>query len=238
MPDVLRQLQEDFYGRALAAEPLDEVALVLVRKDYSEQELQRLLGTVKGRGGKVGAAVLVNMPVLSVSDPDVPGPRTSIVQTLTVLEHPTINAGSTGCGKTAEQIALSLLQLFHHFNPAGISQVFVGSTAAIVPEGGFDGLVGYTVTLQAPLQLSAQRKVATPRIAAAPTSGLPATVTITCATVGASIYTTTDGSYPSASNPNATLYAAPFEVAAAATVRATASLSGLQQSDVAQLCLS
>lgn len=45
-------------------------------------------------------------------------------------------------------------------------------------------------------------------------------ITITCATEGASIYYTTDGSEPSATN--GTLYSAPFSLSAAATVKAIA----------------
>ncbi len=36
--------------------------------------------------------------------------------------------------------------------------------------------------------------------------------TITCSTAGASIYYTTDGSFPWSGNPNATLYTAPFPI--------------------------
>ena len=66
------------------------------------------------------------------------------------------------------------------------------------------------------------------------TAGYPATVTLTCATAGAAIWYTIDGSYPGSNpvaSPNATLYTGPFVVqAAGVTIRAAAELSQYQQS--------
>lgn len=227
MADVLKQVQEDCHGRALAAETLEDVAVILVRKDYTEQELKRMLGVVHGRNGKVGAAVLVQMPVITVPDPDVPGPRTQIVQSFVVLEHPTLNAGSNGCGKSAEQIAIAVAQLFHHFTPYGVTQCFTAAPAAIVPDFTFDGLVAYSVQVQTFLALGIPSKVSTPKITAA---GL--TVTITCPTAGAAILYSIDCSYPTLE------YTGPITLEAAATVRAVGTLEGRQQSDVASLQVS
>ena len=68
-------------------------------------------------------------------------------------------------------------------------------------------------------------KVAMPSIT--PKSGTsPVEVAIDCRTLGAAIYYTTDGSYPSAVNKAATLYSTPFQVASAKKVRAVGSLPG------------
>lgn len=56
-------------------------------------------------------------------------------------------------------------------------------------------------------------------------------VSITCATVGASIYYTTDGSDPS--QENGTLYSAPFNLLGNATVKAIAIKEGLLDSQIA-----
>jgi hypothetical protein len=61
---------------------------------------------------------------------------------------------------------------------------------------------------------------------------LPVTVTIT-AELDAQIYYTTDGSYPSADNDEATLYSAPVEITEATTLRAVAYRTGMQPSNVA-----
>lgn len=56
-------------------------------------------------------------------------------------------------------------------------------------------------------------------------------ITIECATEGASIYYTIDGTEPSTSS---TLYTAPFTLSAAATVKAIAVAEGLENSDVTE----
>lgn len=56
-------------------------------------------------------------------------------------------------------------------------------------------------------------------------------VAITCATVGSSIYYTTDGSDPS--KENGTLYSAPFQLLGNATVKAIAVKEGLLDSQIA-----
>ncbi len=55
-------------------------------------------------------------------------------------------------------------------------------------------------------------------------------ISISCATEGATIYYTTDGSDPTTSS---TLYAAPFKLSAAATVKAIAVATGLENSSIA-----
>lgn len=57
-------------------------------------------------------------------------------------------------------------------------------------------------------------------------------ISISCATDGASIYYTIDGTEPSATN--GTLYSAPFKLSAAATVKAIAVKSGLDNSSVTE----
>ncbi|MBR1809947.1 MAG: InlB B-repeat-containing protein [Paludibacteraceae bacterium] len=78
-------------------------------------------------------------------------------------------------------------------------------------------------------------KVLTPVISPADGTVLKAgsnTVTITCATAGASIYYTTDGTTPSSSN--GTLYSASFTLNGATIVKAIAVKSGLDDSEVAE----
>lgn len=227
MSDLLRRVQEDFHARLSAAPYFADVALILVRKEYSEHELKQLLSTLVGRAGKAGACIFVQMPLLSVPAPNMPGPGFDVVQSLTVLEHPTINGGSAGTGKTAEALAIAAVQLFHHFIPFGLTQCFKADPAAIVPELSFAGLVAYSVQFSTSVALEKPAKVATPKIQA--TAGLPSTVTLTCATAGATLLVSTDGSYPTAE------YTAPLEISAETLVRAVAELAGAQQSDVAQL---
>jgi hypothetical protein len=72
---------------------------------------------------------------------------------------------TTGTGKDAEDIALKVLQLFHHCQ-LGHGQALVGASSAIVPSDAFDGLVGYQVNLNTFGGPVAETVVATPTASA------------------------------------------------------------------------
>jgi hypothetical protein len=231
--DPLRILQEDCYARLLVEPGLATIAILLQRKAVTTEEVKRLLSVVNARGGKAGACIIVEMPTIAVPEPNVPGPRGLITQAFTVFEHPTLNATSVGTGMNAEAIAIAVLQLFHHFVDFGVTGAFVASGPAIMPDLSLDGLVGYQVLLQTALGLQKVAKVATPVVT--PSSGSHnQQLTLTCATAGAAIWYTVDGSYPASNAPGATRYTAPFSPAAACTLRFAAEFSGLQQSDIYQ----
>lgn len=229
----LKLIQEDCFARVTASADFATVGLILARKAVTEQEVQQRKGVLAGRGGKVGTCLIVEMPTVRVDAPNVPGPSTSVEQSFLVLEHPEINSGSTGSGISAEQLAIDCLQLFHHFIPYGITQVLVAAPDAIVPDFTFKNLVGYRVTVATEIALRKRAKVQLPTIS--PKSGAaPIELTLACGTSGATIYFTTDNSYPSSQNENATEYTEPFTLSAAATVRVAAEKTDMQQSDVAE----
>jgi len=78
--------------------------------------------------------------------------------------------------------------------------------------------------------LTLKDKAAAPELPAAAVFSAGKIITITCATDGASIYYTTDGSDPTAAS---TLYAGPFTVSDTTTVKAIAVKDGMTDSDVA-----
>lgn len=233
--NVLDQTQADFVARARASAKFASTAIVPLDTSKTEDQIDALLGSLKGHNGKIGTALFVSKPTLVVRDPDAPGPRTQILQSLTVVESRELNFASTGSRIPAEQLALDALQLFHHFTASGIRGTFVGSgsiNAPAIAPADFDRLAGFVLTFAALLDLDAPAKAATPLID--PDSGAaPQAVTLEAAP-GAAIYTTRDGSYPSATNPAATLYSAPLAIAAACTLRAVAYADGQQASNVAE----
>jgi alpha-tubulin suppressor-like RCC1 family protein len=92
---------------------------------------------------------------------------------------------------------------------------------------------GSTTATNTPIQIrtSSQWWVATPAFSPIGTSYTTAqTVTVTCATSGAAIYYTTDGSEPTTSS---TLYTGPFTVGSTQTVKAKAWLTGMNTSRTA-----
>lgn len=231
----LKLIQEDAFARLSVAADFTTVGLILARKAVTEQEVQQKRGVQSGRGGKVGTCVVVEMPVVRVDSPNAPGPSTIVEQSFLVLEHPEMNAGTTGSGLSAEQLAVDCLQLFHHFMPFGTSQVMTAADDAIVPDFTFKNLVGYRVTVSTLIALRRRAKVQLPTISPV-TGAAPLQITLACPTSGAAIWYTVDNTYPSSANvPASTLYTVPFTLATAATLRVGAEKSGLQPSDIAQL---
>jgi len=187
---------------------------------------QALSGLTK-KGGKTGAAVTLLMPTGDTDKPNVPGPQLRFVYTARVQEIIAVNFGPQGTQKSAEEIALAVLQLCHLCQLNGANVLFA-DPATLTPSLDADPKLTYDVRLAAQGGLPKPAKVALPIISVS-----AGTATVTCGTAGAAIYTTTDDSYPSPLNPAASLYTAPF-VPGPCTVRATAFLAPLQQSDCHQ----
>jgi hypothetical protein len=143
--------------------------------------------------------------------------------------------GSGGTGKSAEEIALRVLQLGHHFH-AGRGATLLAHPDALTP--GTDEKDDRRVIIDCRFEVrggvAAVAKVARPTISPAEGGAAPQTVTLACATAGAAIWYTTDESLPTPGNASATQYSAPFSVAAAATLRVAAYKSALLPSDVTQ----
>lgn len=235
MSSLLETLQNDAEGRLLADPFFDDIAIVVQRKGVTLAEIQRRLTVLNGRGQKAGACVLVLMPGGGSND-QTPGPRLAITQSFIVLVHPELNSKSTGTGKSPEEIALRLLQIFN-FASFGYGAVLHCENDALVPNDTFDGLVGYQVNLHTFSGETPLPKVAPVTIEATDTKA-PATVQLSCATDGAKIWFTTDGSYPSSANATASLYAAQTTLRAGCTLRTAAERFGLAPSNITQLVIS
>jgi hypothetical protein len=233
MSDQISQDQLDFYGRLLADAYFADVEVLLEAKGLTEADVDQALGPLNEKGGKSGACVVVLMPTLTPESPDAPGPRFLVRQGIQVIEAPLFNRVTGGTGKSAAAIAEQVRRLCHHFS-TGRGNVY--TFAAQEPIAVQDGKVSYAVTFQRPGGDTLLRKVATPTCSTT-SSTAPATVTLACATGGAAIHYTLDGSYPSSTNPSALLYSTPVEVATAATVRAAASLSAWAQSNVSAIAI-
>lgn len=248
MSPLERQLF-DLRARAAADPYYDDIGLFILRPRREEDgsageadsfatiqtRIDEAINCLRLKAGKGGAAVTFLMPTGDTEKPNVSGPQLKLVYTARVQEHPILNFGPKGTKKSAEEIALHTLQLFHLCMLNG-SNCLAADGETLTPSER-DGKLTYDVRLFAQGNLPAVAKVALPIIA--PRSGAaPQSVAITCATAGAVIHYTTDGSYPSSRNLRASLYSAPVAIAAACTLRAAAEKSGLQQSDVAQAVFS
>ena len=231
--DQIEQDQDDFYQRILTDPYFAQIAVFAEHKGVVQSEIDRTLSVINARGGKLGACVIVLMATLVGDSPNAPGPRSKVRIDVQVIDYPVINLSADGTGKSCSQIAEQVRMLCHQYRD-GSGSIFTFS--AQQPVKLEDGQNCFVVSFERLAGDSPAPKVA--NVVASPASGAaPQTVTLTCATAGAAIYYTTDGSYPSAANAAATLYSAPFAQAVAATIRAAASKSGYRQSDVVRLVL-
>ncbi len=241
---ALERLQLDIAARLTQLDALAGVYICTVRPRSEDEalliqtDIEQALAGLRPRDGLSGAAAIILMPEGQVPEPDTPGPRLDLVATIRVAENPLVNMGAAGTGLSAEDIALEILSALHHWS-TGTGGVLYADREALRPDDAAaeNGQVVYEVRLRMPLGLSRRASVATPKIT---TSGsLPSVqVTLTCATSGAALYYSTDGSHPAPSADGSTLYTVPFTVAAAATVRAVGYLDDTLPSHVAQSAIS
>ena len=111
------------------------------------------------------------------------------------------------------------------YNVSGYDPNYVGNQTISVSYNGFSA--AFSVTVSAKSEISGT--VETPKLSINSFIG-GKTVTLTCATDGASIYYTTDGSAP---DENSTLYSEPITLTETATIKAVAVKSGMNPSKTA-----
>jgi hypothetical protein len=224
--------QEDITGRLEADSYFVSSTPVLQqRKGITEDDVQIAMQTVQP-GTKCGTVVIVLMPKMIPEARDAAGPRYWVRYAVQVIDYPLYRRQTgIGTGVSAEAICDRVRQILHRFSPGrGQTIYFDGLEPVPVKEG----QVSYVVYFRCLGADSPPTQCATCGISPASGAG-PLTVTLTNSTSGASIYYTTDGSYPSAQNATATLYSAPFTAAAAALVRAVASKASYQDGNAAQV---
>lgn len=188
---------------------------------------------------QLGYFVVVNTVVASC-DPnktDVRGPAFDKIEVqVSVGETRAVKESGT---KSAAEIAERVLAVLHHYAEAGVF-------TSLLPDGNTLQLVAppkeaaalsslYLVKLKttAVLRLVDTVTVADPAIVATN----PAAVTITCATAGAAIWYTTDGSMPAPNGTTSTRYTGAFDATGAAKVRARAGRWGAKPSAIVAVTL-
>ena len=220
--DIYARVQNDPYFVA-------GVPALLELKGITERDISQALETVNQSNGKVGSVVVVLMPTLVPDDRDAPGPRYTAVYQLQVIDYPLYRRQATGGTQcSADEIADRLRQILHRFTMGrGQTIVFAGMRREPIAEG----KVSYLLSFRRVGNDQPPASVAS--VGISPQTSGAQTVTLTCATPGASIWYTTDGSYPGSNPtacPTAVQYSGPFLVSAGQLLRTAAEASGYQQS--------
>lgn len=233
--DPIDLIPTEMESAILADDYLANVVVAVAERGNLAAELARKQAVITARNGKRGAAIIILQ--LEGEDPKKDthyGPMT-YSPAIQIVENVELNNNATtGTGLSARKIARRLRDIFKHLSLVGICTPFTTDDPFLVPVKLDEAnLVAYQVNFRTN-EADDQNidKVMQPVITLA--GSLPSvTATVTCATAGASIYYTTDGTQPYAGNAGATLYSVPVTVEVASVFRARAFKSGSFPSNVA-----
>jgi hypothetical protein len=232
MSDIsIAVLQEDLGFFINSDAEFANVNVQLERKELysSEVAIAAIWETVKG--GASGIGVVIAMPKINVVSAN--GPLEFVCrQRLTVLEEPNLNqTPGTGTQTFAEDLGAYLLQLLHEYALAQDITLYAEGEA-MVPNREYKDIRGVDLDFNykfAPTQLT---RCATVPISFSFGGDQQQLVTLSCATDGATIYFTGDGTFPGQANGAAQVYAAPFLATSGTQIRAAAIADGLKLSPV------
>lgn len=224
---ILTDVQDDALAKLLSEPELATINMSLLRKLLTTSEVDASVVYMTARGGKSGTGLVVGMPFL-----DAEAKETGIADSMFNLpiyafESPDISQDATnGCLMTAEEALVRARRIFRGWVLNSLS--FFTEDKSIEPFEPPDylkGTVSYRLTVKARLRQVAAQRCALPTL-----TENALTVTLTNGTSGATIYYTTDDSFPGPGNTDADVYTTPFVVESGDVVRWAAYKSGLQGS--------
>ncbi len=226
----LVQLQEDVTMALLSDSRLAAVNVIQYRKLRQQSEVDASAIYAKPRqGAQAGAGVLVEMPTMQVTEPNLPGPSGQFLVTCVVMEEPNQNmTAEAGTQIEAENIAQMVLECLHGLMFEGLGSLY-SDDRPITPTEEWEGLVAYRVSLRLRLTSDPKQIERVP----VPTIQEQALQVTLKAVAGADIYYTTDGSFPGPGNPDATKYQNPFAMQGA-VLRWAAYKAGMVGSNVGE----
>lgn len=208
--------------------------IITVAEDHGDNladvaQVQAVLGGNGSSSSYIpGMGIVWRTPTAVDALPNVRFGPMQIILPVRVLCDPEIYTQAGGT-LHATTVARHLRDLCKHYAPGGLTKTLtlrppgiqaVEDWVPVAYEMAFETMESDTMIVT---------QVAAPVISASSASH-PSTITLTCATAGAAIYYTTDGSNPGPNN--GTLYSTPFTQSAAARIRAGAYKSGSIPSNV------
>lgn len=217
--------------------PMQNVSVITTQADDDAGDLltyDRVMRAIAGeapRNGKFGLAVVIDRPVMKNAQPNggVLVEDSEIV--IEIVEDMGTNAASTtGTGVKLDDCRAAVAHLLHAWSHDGVHALIYQGSEPIPEKAVEDHQRGWLLTFQS----KAHGHRSFTRVARPVLALDGGTLTITCATSGAAILYSTDGS------PPATTYTAPLDVGAlpsGTVIQAIATKSGVIPSHTAALSL-
>lgn len=231
--DHLLQTQNDLCAYLGLDPELADVAIIPQRSAPGEEGgsvhdvIEDALAGLKQKNGKAGLVVIVLMPDVAPQDENLPGPQMEMTCTVRVVENRIVNESASGTGLSAPLVALHLARVLHHWCPDGTHVLRPASK--FIEDVSVPEREAHEVRFLLRLPLAPLARVSRPLITGEPDGG-GVRITLSCATSGAAIHYSLDGSFPVAG----TLYDEPFTLTAPARLRVIATAAGKLPSSVAE----
>jgi hypothetical protein len=234
--DLLLQLQQDVADKLNSEAAFQYLTVTTLRRHVIQSELERRVAHLTAKNGRKGCGLTVRMPGIHGLQPDVTPAQGDILVAVDVVEIPEINFNPGGTQVTAEEAARAARATLHQFAIEG-KIILYQDEKAMTPIAGlekeFPGCLGYRVLLRGRMSEEAEAKCVLPEISAP-----GQTVTLTAGNPGATVYYTTDGSFPGSGNAAVQVYTEPFTVSSGTVVRWAAYLAGYLGSDAGEATVS
>lgn len=210
--------------RTVAAESDPGSSLDVSKPETEQEEFWR----IKKDGTLSGTGVRVPLPSLRLVSKNLSKPQLFMACQILVAEQPLVSEAAGGLNtseggyRSAEAVAMKVMDLLHHRHYDGTNFLTVDDNA-ITPASAVPYLRAYNVAIWATFRRASDSRCENPAITVA-----AGTATITCGTVGAEVYYTTDGSTPVKTqfNPASALYSGGFAVTPGTVIRAAAYAAG------------
>ena len=153
---------------------------------------------------QVNIAIVVLLPACNNRNPNEPGPYfDDVLFHVKVFELPNTNRpqGLPDC----YDLAANVCRVLHRYAPDSVDMIFFVSQAIPVAD---PDMIIYQVGIKCSAGIAFRANPAIGPVVATPAtkSSSPQVVTLTCSTLGAVIWYTLDGTYPSPLNPSSVLY--------------------------------
>ena len=218
---LIFDLQTELRMRLESCAYLSDILICQDNHGVTESMVEQALGVFRPSSGKkAGACLIVMKPAGTKSESDSPLFDLTVRLNVQVMTRPLINDATAGggSGKQAETLkAWVMTELHDYFSGALKLGLHMADKPWSPVDDTAEGVVSYMVHFETHTAFGGRSSVATPDVSLSGT-----TLTLTCATAGATIYYTTDGTYPGSANPTSIEYTTPFTVADGAVLRAGA----------------